>query len=53
MTGDIAITRNNLFVSRIRRRDEHTAILCAALGSAKLKDLDRPSRVADVIDRMA
>jgi hypothetical protein len=34
-------------------RGEHAAILCAALGSAKLRDLDRQARVAGVIDRLA
>jgi hypothetical protein len=29
------------------------AIPCAALGSTKLKDLDRQARLADVIDLLA
>jgi hypothetical protein len=35
------------------KRGEHAAIPYAALGSAKLKELDRQARLADVIDLLA
>jgi hypothetical protein len=52
MTPEMAITRTNYFSDP--RRGEHAAIPYAALGgSAKLLDLDRHARLADVIKPLA
>ena len=50
---EIAITRNNfLFLESAEGRARRHS-LCAALGSAKLKDLDQQAWLADVIDLLA
>jgi hypothetical protein len=50
---EIALTRNNfLFLESAEGRARRHS-LCAALGSAKRKDLDQQAWLADVIDLLA
>jgi hypothetical protein len=50
---EIALTRNNfLFLESAEGRARRHS-RCAALGSAKLKDLDQQAWLADVIDLLA